>query len=421
MACRRQRSPSNRFVHVGKLLGDSSLEPAPGSKHLSGLRWETRVPPSEADMLRKQVSTLSEFGKRALRSDDIDGLLQEATKLVSDAIDVELVKVLELLPGGENLLVRAGVNWNPGVVGHATIPAHEGSAAGYALHRNQPVITEDTAREVRFAIPELLIEHGVRSTFNVVIRGEDGPFGVLEVDSRQLRKFEQDDIDFLQNYANLLASAIDRVRIQRELAERALRQEMLSHELQHRINNMLTTIQAVARRTRANSQSLDEFAKAFEDRLKAIARTHALLNRIHTGKIDIREVLSQELSLHGAVEGENLKQHGSEILIPAKQAEVLSMAIHELATNAVKHGALSVENGQIDISWDAHDRGNENEFELRWRERAGPIAHKPARRGFGSEFLEKSIPHMLNGRFERRFGSDGIECSVSFLLDMNDK
>ena len=143
---------------------------------------------SEAHKLRRQVSTLSEFGKRALRSDDIDGLLQEATRLVSDAIDVELVKVLELVPGGENLLVRAGVNWNPGVEGHAEIPAHEGS-----LHKNQPVITEDTEREARFEIPKLLIEHGVRSTVNVVIRGEGGPFGVLEVDSRKLRKFEQDE------------------------------------------------------------------------------------------------------------------------------------------------------------------------------------------------------------------------------------
>jgi two-component sensor histidine kinase len=150
--------------------------------------------------------------------------------------------------------------------------------------------------------------------------------------------------------------------------------------------------------------------------LAAIARTHALLSRTDTSTIDIREVLSQELSVHGAVEGENLKQRGPEISIPAKQAEVVSMAIHELATNAVKHGALSMENGHIDISWDAH----ENEFQLRWRER-GPIAQQPARRGFGSEFLEKSIPHMLHGRFERTFGSDGIECTLSFLLDQNDK
>ena len=183
----------------------------------------------------------------------------------------------------------------------------------------------------------------------------------------------------------------------------------------------LATIQAIARRTRAKSQNLEEFAKAFDDRLAAIARTHALLSRTHTSTIDIREVLSQELSVHGAVEGENLKQRGPEISIPAKQAEVLSMVVHELVTNAVKHGALSAENGHIEISWDAHDRGNENEFQLRWRERASLIAHEPARRGFGSEFLEKSIPHMLRGRFERTFGSDGIECTVSFLLDQNDK
>jgi two-component sensor histidine kinase len=384
------------------------------------LLWSAKVSGchSEAEKLRRQVSTLSEFGKRALRSDDIDGLLQEATKFVSDAIDVDLVKVLELLSGGDSLLVRAGVNWNPGVVGHAEIPAHEGSSAGHALRKDQPVITEDTETEVRFEIPKLLVEHGVRSTVNVVIRGEDGPFGVLEVDSRQLRKFEQDDIDFLQNYANLLASAIDRVRIQRELAERALTQELLGHELQHRINNMLATIRAIARRTRAKSRSLDEFAKAFDDRLAAIARTHALLSRTRTSKIDIREVLSQELSVHGAVEGENLSQRGPEIPIPAKQAQVLSMAIHELATNAVKHGALSMENGHIEISWDAHDRDNEKELRLRWRERGSIIGQEPARRGFGSEFLEKSIPHMLHGQFERRFRSDGVECTVSFLLDV---
>jgi GAF domain-containing protein len=130
---------------------------------------------SEAHNLRKQVSTLSAFGKRALQSDDINGLLQEATRLVSDALDVDLVKVLELLAEGENLLLRAGVNWNPGVVGHAEIPAHEGSPAGYALHTNQPVITEDTERETRFEIPKLLIEHGVRSTSMLLFAARTAP------------------------------------------------------------------------------------------------------------------------------------------------------------------------------------------------------------------------------------------------------
>lgn len=366
----------------------------------------------EVHKLRKQVRTLAEFGKQALQSHDIGGLLQEATKLVSDAIEIDLVKVLQLLPGGDELLVRAGVNWNPGVVGHATIPGRQGSSAGYALRTNEPVITEDIAAETRFSIPRLLFEHGVKSTVNVVIRGEDGPFGVLEVDSRQLRRFEQDDINFLQNYANLLAAAIDRVKVQHDLAESAAKQKVLGFELQHRINNMLATIRAVARRTRAKSQDLEEFAKAFDERLAAIARTHSLLSRSEEGEVDIRELLALELSAHGAVEGENLSQRGPVVPLSAKQAQVLAMALHELTTNAVKYGALSVGTGRIEVFWNIEVNGTETQLRLRWRESGVPIENEPVRRGYGSEILEKSIPHMLHGKFERTFNSDGIECLI---------
>jgi GAF domain-containing protein len=176
---------------------------------------------------------------------EIGELLQEATQLVSDAIGVDLVKVLQLLPDGQNLLVRAGVNWHPGVVGHATISTGGGSAAGHAVRTKAPVVS-DVATEKRFHTPRLLIEHGVRSTVNVVIRGEGAPFGVLEVDSREDGPFGRDDIDFLRNYANLLASAIDRIDKQRDLANGVKKQEILLHELQHRVNNMLMTIRAVA-------------------------------------------------------------------------------------------------------------------------------------------------------------------------------
>jgi hypothetical protein len=125
----------------------------------------------------------------------------------------------------------------------------------------RPVIS-DVATERRFSTPRLLIERGVQSTVNVVIRGEKGPpFGVLEVDSRQRRSFGQDDIDFLQNYANLLASAVERLDRQQELEQGMKRQQFLFNELQHRVNNMLTTIRAVARRTRAHSPNLDQFVK----------------------------------------------------------------------------------------------------------------------------------------------------------------
>jgi two-component sensor histidine kinase len=260
----------------------------------------------------------------------------------------------------------------------------------------------------------LLIQHGVMSTVNVLIRGEDKPFGLLEVDSRQLRNFTLDDVDFLQNYANLLSSAIKRVNVQAQLAESARHESGLRHELQHRINNMLTTIRAVARRTRARSQGLDDFAKSFDDRLAAIARTHALLSRTETSAVAIHELLEQELSAQGAVEGENLTQRGPELLISARQTQALSMAFHELATNAVKHGALSVENGRIDVSWKT-EAGNQ--LRIQWRETGVPIEGEPARRGFGSDILERTIPHLLHGSFERTFHRDGIECVIAFPLE----
>jgi two-component sensor histidine kinase len=374
---------------------------------------------SEAENLRKQVKALARFGGRALRSSNIADLLQQATQLVSDALEVDLVKVLELLPDGRNLLVRAGVNWNPGVVGHATISADDGSAAGHALRTDMPVIS-DVDTENRFDIPPLLLEHGVHSTVNVVIRGDRGPFGVLEVDSRERRSFGQDDIDFLQNYANLLASAVDRVNKQNELEDSVRTQKFLLHELHHRVNNMLMTISAVARLSRAKTKDIDEFSKALDRRLGALARSHALLGQPGKTNATIKEILSQELSAQGAVEGVNLSQHGPDISIPSKQVQLLSMAFHELATNAVKHGALSTKDGRIEVTWDAERTEEAPHVRIRWRERGVAINQETFKRGktgFGSELLNRSIPEMLQGSFNQRVHSDGIECLIEFSIE----
>ena len=180
---------------------------------------------------------------------------------------------------------------------------------------------------------------------------------------------------------------------------------------------MLTTVRAVARRTRARSESLDEFARSFDDRLAAIARTHALLSRTEASAVAMRELLAQELSAHGAVEGENLSQHGPRLLISAKQAQFLSMAFHELATTAVKHGALSADTGRIDVSWETEASSAENQLRIRWRETGVTIEREPTRRGFGSDILERSIPNLLHGSFERTVHPNGIECLIVLPLE----
>jgi two-component sensor histidine kinase len=128
----------------------------------------------------------------------------------------------------------------------------------------------------------------------------------------------------------------------------------------------------------------------------------------------IKEILSQELSAHGGVESDNLSQRGPELSVPSKQAQVLSMAFHELATNAVKHGALSTKSAHIDVFWNAEPAENAQHVCIHWRERGVTINHAPRKRGFGSEILEKSIPEMLKGSFNRTFHPDGIECVIEF-------
>ena len=132
---------------------------------------------------------------------------------------------------------------------------------------------------------------------------------------------------------------------------------------------MLMTISAVARLTRAESKDIDQFVKALDDRLKTLARSHALLSQPGRTTATIKDILSQELSAQGAVEGGNLSQHGPELSVPSKQAQLLSMVFHELATNAVKHGALSTKTGRVEVVWDADRTQQAQHLRIRWRER----------------------------------------------------
>ena len=368
----------------------------------------------EVEKLRKQLEALSRFSGHAFRTHALDALLQEAVEHVSEATGVELVKVLELLPDRDTLLVRAGVNWNRGVVGHVTFGAHERSPGGYALRESKPVISSDTDKEDRFEIPQLLIEHGVRSMVNVVIEGERAAWGVLEVDSRQRRDFNEDDISFLQNYANLLAAAIDRLRTDVELREAASRRGILLGELQHRVRNMLLNVRTLARRTVRSSNSLEEFAKAFDARLLALARTQELLTRGSTVSVRLEDTLREELKAHGADHGSRVLLSGPDVRLLPKVAQALGMAFHELATNASKHGALGHEGAHIKVSWHTVPGEHADEVIVIWRETGVPIATKPTRRGFGVETIERSLPYMLGGESGVEYHSDGVECVIRF-------
>src|SRR6185503_432429 len=135
--------------------------------------------------------------------------------------------VMEFLPAEIRLVVRAGVGWEKGVVGHATVGADLASPAGYALRTGKPVISNHLENEQRFRTPELLARHGIRRAMNVILQGDGSPYGVLEVDSRSEGEFTERDISFLQGAANLLGMAIERQRMEQSLRAAVERNQLL--------------------------------------------------------------------------------------------------------------------------------------------------------------------------------------------------
>ena len=167
----------------------------------------------------RQQETVAQLGQLAISSSDLEALMDAVVHKLAHTLDVEYCKVLELLPGGDELLLRAGIGWQDGLVGHARVGTERRSQAGYSLDRDEPVIVADFATDSRFSGPPLLHEHGVVSGMSVVIGGLAAPFGVLGVHSREPRVFSEIDVHFLQVCANLLADAIRRDRAERRLAE----------------------------------------------------------------------------------------------------------------------------------------------------------------------------------------------------------
>jgi PAS domain S-box-containing protein len=171
------------------------------------------------DTLRRrtdQQAVLAELGLRALAVDDVEALMDDAVELLARTLGVELAKVTEVLPGGE-LIVRAGVGWQPGVVGSRTELAGRSSQAGYTLVTGSPTVTFDPVTEKRFEPSDLVREHKAQSAVCVVIHAGDEPFGVLGAITTQLREFSEYDVSFVQSIANVLATAVERSRIQRDL------------------------------------------------------------------------------------------------------------------------------------------------------------------------------------------------------------
>jgi PAS domain S-box-containing protein len=169
--------------------------------------------------LARQQAAVAELGRRALGTHDLQNLMDEAATSLAEVLNVEYAAVLELIPGGEEFLLRAGVGWGEGLVGRAKVSAAHDSQAGYTLLSDAPVVVSDLRSEKRFAGSALLREHGVVSSVSAVVGGRERPFGVLGAHTEERRDFTGDEVNFLSAVANVLAVAIERESAEAEVRE----------------------------------------------------------------------------------------------------------------------------------------------------------------------------------------------------------
>jgi len=199
----------------------------------------------------------------------------------------------------------------------------------------------------------------------------------------------------------------------RKRAELHLR--LLVNELNHRVKNSLATIQAIAAQSFNGSRSLSEAQEAFTNRIVALAEAHDLLTRENWEGAELHDIAARLVLLHGGAARFELK--GPSIRLSPRTALSLSMALHELAINAVKYGALSAETGRIMISWGLAPGGSGERLDLTWIESGGPPVSPPTQRGFGSRLIERGLAAELSGEASILFEPSGVVCKIRALLD----
>lgn len=497
---------------------------------------ERRVALINREELSRRQRALADYGDLVLRVDDLQQILTEGCRLIAQALNTDLAKILEIEPDRTTALVVAGVGWMPDIIGKTRIKLNERSSESYALDKARPVITQDITKETRFEFPAFMRAHRIVALVNVPIFLPGGQaFGLLQVDAREPREFGDDDIQFLRTYATILGPLIDRLRKVRELeantesfrlvvdsardyailltdpqdvitdwfagaeaifgwaaheiigqhssvlfteedqqtgvpeletetarklgaapnvrwhrrkngrrvfiegqsvalrgsdgtlrgfmkigqdtTERRRAQErqgILLAELQHRVRNVLAMVRSVI--SKGNGASVKEFRSNLEGRIMAMARTQALLTRGADVRVDLECLISDELLTHVVHEGQ-VTISGSPVTLAPKAAEVLTLAIHELVTNALKYGALGQAEGRLDVSWSRKRDGDHDWLYLIWQEHGVQVAAAaPPRIGFGTELITKRVPYELRGRGSVDFEPGGARCTISFPL-----
>ncbi|MFG0330727.1 MAG: sensor histidine kinase [Phycisphaerales bacterium] len=319
--------------------------------------------------------------------------LRDSELRFRSAINAARAMTYEMLVGEK---VLRGVHGADELVGETL----EGGEVSISWWRER--IHDDDRDRYESSVADAIAQSEERRTLEYRVRSRDGDYLYVE-----------DHMTIVRGDKGESARAFGVVLDISERKRFEAHQKMLLGELSHRVKNMLATVQSVARLSRRKSKSFDEFFEAFEGRVNALAQAHSLLSRSQWEATSLHDLVQQTTRPY--VGGrERIRFEGDEVLVRPNQVLPLSMIIHELTTNAIKHGALSNEDGVVEVEWRLFQNGQGPAIRFEWVEFDGPAVATPETAGFGAGLIKTLVSYELEGKLEYQFPSDGARCRVEF-------
>jgi two-component sensor histidine kinase len=284
---------------------------------------------------------------------------------------------------------------------------NDATACATAMRSREQIVVEDvTNSEIFSGQPSrnVLLAEDVRAVISTPLAGSTGVLlGMVSVHFDRPHRPNEQQSRLLNLLVRQAADYLERKR-----AEQI--EEILIREVQHRSNNLLAVVQSIANKSLSGEYPLSVAKKAFEARLHALARANRQLTKSNWSGVDLKEIVRIELAPYG----DRTRFDGIDLIVSAQHAQNFSLALHELATNAAKYGALSNEKGRVTVSWAITAEERSNKLTFKWQEAGGPPVATPERSGFGTSLLKAMF---VNTRFD--YAVEGLICEIEVLLEDN--
>jgi PAS domain S-box-containing protein len=192
-------------------------------------------------------------------------------------------------------------------------------------------------------------------------------------------------------------------------------QDLLSAELDHRVKNVLARVAAVVRHTRLRGRTTDEFVNALDGRIQSVAAAHTLLSQSRWSGVGLTDLIRHQLAPYTTEANTTIS--GPDVVLTSTETQGVAMVIHELVTNAAKHGALSTPDGKVSVSWDRTVTDATAILAIAWREIGGEPIAAPVKSGYGLSLIRDLIPHELGGTVDLKSPPEGASCKIEISLN----